>query len=144
MEFVQAEENTIHCNQITDLCKQQLGQYFTGERTEFDLPLDQRGTAFQKSIWSCLVTIPFGETVSYRDIADMVNNRKAVRAVGAANGKNPISIIVPCHRVIGSNRTLTGYAGGLPRKSWLLNHEGAAFADNDHKQNAFQADLFET
>ena len=144
VEFIQAEENTIRCNQITGLCKQQLGQYFAGERTEFDLPLDQRGTAFQKSIWDCLVTIPFGETVSYRDIADMVNNRKAVRAVGAANGKNPISIIVPCHRVIGSNRTLTGYAGGLQRKSWLLIHEGAAFNDNDRQQNELQADLFET
>ena len=143
VEFAEAEANQIHGNEITTRCKLQLQQYFASERSEFDLPLDQQGTAFQKSIWNCLLTIPFGQTVSYGDIADMVNNRKAVRAVGAANGKNPISIIVPCHRVIGANQTLTGYAGGLERKAWLLKHEGAAFKNNEENQNSFQVDLFE-
>jgi len=143
VEFSQTEDRQIHRNEITTRCKQQLQQYFDCERSKFDLPLDQQGTTFQKSIWNCLLTIPFGETVSYGDIAEMVNNRKAVRAVGAANGKNPISIIVPCHRVIGANQTLTGYAGGLARKAWLLQHEGAAFNDSAEEHNKFQPDLFE-
>ena len=143
VEFTQTEENQIHRNAITTRCKQQLQQYFDCERSKFDLPLDQQGTAFQKSIWNCLLTIPFGQTVCYGDIADMVNNRKAVRAVGAANGKNPIAIIVPCHRVIGANQTLTGYAGGLERKAWLLKHEGARFKNSGDSQNSFQTDLFE-
>lgn len=115
---------SVSVNDIAHYCKQQLQEYFDGQRNVFDLPLDQQGSHFQKSIWDCLTEIPFGETVSYRDVARMVNNPKAVRAVGAANGKNQIGIIVPCHRVIGSNGTLTGYAGGLDRKSWLLVHEG--------------------
>ncbi len=127
VDFSGSENNAVHTSELTNQCKQQLKEYFDGERQIFDLALDQQGTFFQKSVWVYLMKIPFGQTVSYRDIADMVNNRKAVRAVGAANGKNPISIIVPCHRVIGSNGTLTGYAGGLERKSWLLKHEGVAF-----------------
>jgi methylated-DNA-[protein]-cysteine S-methyltransferase len=114
------------CN-VLNQCKKQLNEYFSGKRKSFSLPLDSKGTDFQKSIWSALVDIPFGKTVSYGDIANVINNPKAVRAVGAANGKNPISIIVPCHRVIGSNGKLTGYAWGLERKSWLLNHEGIVF-----------------
>ncbi|MCP4233118.1 MAG: methylated-DNA--[protein]-cysteine S-methyltransferase [Aestuariibacter sp.] len=94
--------------------------FLKGQRQQFDLALDLRGTVFQKSVWTCLVQIPFGRVTSYSSIADSIKNPKAVRAVGAANGKNPVSIIVPCHRVIGSNGTLTGYAGGLERKSWLL------------------------
>ena len=82
-----------------------------------------QGSRFQTSVWRCLTKIPFGKTRTYRDIADMLNNHKAVRAVGGANGRNPISIIVPCHRVIGSNGSLTGYAGGIERKLWLLKHE---------------------
>lgn len=114
-------------NKLTHQCKQQLKQYFDGNRKEFDLALDQSGTDFQKSVWASLQEIPFGKTLAYRDIALMINNPKAVRAVGAANGKNPIAIIVPCHRVIGNNKTLTGYAGGLERKAWLLKHEGIVF-----------------
>lgn len=143
VEFTEAETMHIHGNENTTRCKLQLQQYFAAERSEFNLPLDQRGTAFQKSVWSCLLTIPFGQTVSYGDIADMLNNRKAVRAVGAANGKNPISIIVPCHRVIGANQTLTGYAGGLERKAWLLKHEGIAFKISAQGPHSLQPDLFE-
>ena len=102
----------------------QLGEYFAGQRSTFDLPLDPSGTAFQQKVWRALLTIPFGETRSYQQIAIQVGNPKAVRAVGAANGRNPLSIIAPCHRVIGSNGSLTGYGGGLDRKQWLLEHEG--------------------
>ena len=88
------------------------------------MPLDTQGTPFQNGVWQALLSVPFGKTMTYGDIAKQLNNPKAVRAVGAANGKNPISIIVPCHRIIGANSKLTGYAGGLERKSWLLKHEG--------------------
>lgn len=139
VDFIDSEIPTDRPNALTTACRQQLQAYFDGKRKVFDLPLDQQGTVFQKSIWSSLLTIPFGQAVSYRDIADMVNNRKAVRAVGAANGKNPIAIIVPCHRVIGADRTLTGYAGGLQRKAWLLEHEGIAFNGGveDHQPDLF-------
>jgi len=93
--------------------------------TETNMPIDVKGTEFQTSVWKALQNIPYGQTVSYLDIAKTIGNPKAVRAVGLANGKNPIAIVVPCHRVIGSNRTLTGYAGGLARKQFLLNLEGA-------------------
>ena len=102
----------------------QLEGYFNGSLTQFNLPLAANGTAFQQSVWRALTEIPFGRSASYAELATLIQNPKAVRAVGAANGKNPISIIVPCHRVIGSNGTLTGYAGGLERKLWLLKHEG--------------------
>lgn len=102
----------------------QLGEYFAGTRTVFELPLDPRGTEFQQAVWMALRRIPFGETKSYLDIAVEVGSRNHTRAVGAANGRNPISIIVPCHRVIGSSGTLTGFAGGLEAKQWLLEHEG--------------------
>jgi methylated-DNA-[protein]-cysteine S-methyltransferase len=106
----------------------QLGEYFSGKRKTFDLPLDLQGTAFQLSAWAALLKIPFGETRSYAEQAAIIDNPKAVRAIGLANGKNPISIIVPCHRVIGKNGTLTGYGGGLGRKRFLLELEkvGAA------------------
>jgi methylated-DNA-[protein]-cysteine S-methyltransferase len=104
-------------------CALQLNEYFTNARTRFDVPLDTKGTAFQQSVWQALCDVPFGKVATYKDVAVKLNNPKAVRAVGAANGKNPISIIVPCHRIIGANKTLTGYAGGLARKQWLLNHE---------------------
>ncbi len=110
-------------NLHTDQCKQQLSEYLNNKRQKFDLPLEQKGTDFQCQVWQALLTIPYGQVASYSDIAHHINNPKAVRAVGAANGKNPISIIVPCHRVIGANGTLTGYAGGLERKQWLLQHE---------------------
>lgn len=102
----------------------QLDQYFAGQRREFDLPLAATGTPFQRAVWQALGTIPFGETRSYQQLADAIDNPKAVRAVGLANGKNPISIIVPCHRVIGKNGKLTGYAGGVERKAYLLKLEG--------------------
>jgi methylated-DNA-[protein]-cysteine S-methyltransferase len=106
-------------------CREQIEEYFSGERTCFDLPLAASGTQFQRAVWQALGTIPFGETWSYSQIAVAVGAPKAVRAVGAANGANPISIVVPCHRVIGADGSLTGYAGGLARKRALLELEGA-------------------
>jgi len=106
--------------------KVELTEYFAGTRTAFTVPLDPEGTPFQKRVWDALCTIPFGETRSYRDIADFIGQPTATRAVGLANGRNPIGIIVPCHRVIGRDGSLTGYAGGLAAKSWLLDHEGVA------------------
>lgn len=100
--------------------EQQLNDYFAGNRKKFSLPLDFKGTEFQKKVWHALMTIPFGETRSYGQIAKQIGHPKAVRAVGAANGCNPISIIAPCHRVIGANGTLTGYGGGLEKKAFLL------------------------
>jgi methylated-DNA-[protein]-cysteine S-methyltransferase len=103
--------------------ERELAEYFAGRRTEFSLRLAPRGTDFQRAVWKALERIPFGATRSYADIARAVGRPEAVRAVGAANGRNPISIVVPCHRVIGSDGSLTGYAGGLPMKRWLLEHE---------------------
>ncbi|WP_309646417.1 methylated-DNA--[protein]-cysteine S-methyltransferase [Phenylobacterium sp.] len=104
--------------------------YFAGERQAIDrLTCRTGGTAFQKSVWAALRTIPAGETWSYKRLAEAIGNPAAVRAVGLANGANPIGIVVPCHRVIGSDGSLTGYGGGLDRKRWLLGHEGAAFRD---------------
>ena len=103
----------------------QLHAYFNGELTAFDVPMNFSGTDFQCSVWRQLSFIPYGETISYGELARRVGNPNASRAVGLANGRNPISIIVPCHRVIGANGSLTGYSGGLERKSWLLEHEGA-------------------
>jgi methylated-DNA-[protein]-cysteine S-methyltransferase len=105
--------------------RDQLREYFEGERRVFDLPLAPRGTAFQERVWRALRAIPFGKTRSYAAIAAAIGQPSAMRAVGAANGKNPIAIIVPCHRVIGADGSLTGFGGGLPRKRWLLRHEGA-------------------
>ncbi len=104
---------------------EQLGQYFAGTRTTFDIPLDPPGTPFQRRVWDALRTIPYGTTLSYSELARRLGDVRATRAVGAANGKNPIPIIVPCHRVIGANGALTGFGGGLDRKRWLLEHEGA-------------------
>jgi methylated-DNA-[protein]-cysteine S-methyltransferase len=103
----------------------QLGEYFEGTRTRFDLPLDFRGTDFQKSVWGALLAIPFGETRSYGEIAMKLGRPTASRAVGAANGRNPISIVAPCHRVIGSTGKLIGFAGGLEAKAYLLGLERA-------------------
>lgn len=105
--------------------ERQLNEYFAGKRRQFDLALDFTGTDFQKKVWAALLTIPFGETRSYSDIALQLGDIKAVRAVGAANGKNPISIVAPCHRVIGASGELTGFAGGLKAKELLLTLEGA-------------------
>ena len=103
--------------------ERQLNQYFAGERRSFSLPLDMRGTPFQKDVWEALLSIPFGETRSYGQLAKQIGRSSASRAVGAANGRNPISIIVPCHRVIGSSGKLTGFAGGLETKATLLDME---------------------
>ena len=103
--------------------ERQLGEYFAGTRTAFDLPLDPVGTEFQRRVWRALLAIPYGQTRSYADIARQVGSPTAVRAVGAANGKNPISIVTPCHRVIGSTGQLTGFAGGLETKAYLLRLE---------------------
>ncbi|MEG0171487.1 MAG: methylated-DNA--[protein]-cysteine S-methyltransferase [Acinetobacter tjernbergiae] len=103
--------------------KKQLEEYFAGQRQQFDLPLDFQGTDFQQQVWQALLTIPYGEKRSYKDIAVQIGNEKAVRAVGAANGRNPISIIAPCHRVIGSSGALVGFAGGLDKKQILLSLE---------------------
>ena len=104
-------------------CVIQLEEYFNGLRKEFDLKLNPVGTVFQNSVWDELKMIPYGKTRSYMDQTKMLGNIKAIRAVASANGKNPISIVIPCHRVIGSDGSLTGYAGGLWRKKWLLEHE---------------------
>ena len=101
----------------------QLEEYFAHQRTHFDLPLAATGTAFQKLVWQALVTIPFGKTASYQQIAWQIGRPKAMRPVGMANARNPIAIIVPCHRVIGAKGDLVGFGGGLPMKSWLLKHE---------------------
>jgi methylated-DNA-[protein]-cysteine S-methyltransferase len=108
--------------------QRQLQEYFAGARNQFTLELDFTGTEFQKQVWQALLTIPFGETRSYSQIAQQIGNPKAVRAVGAANGRNPISIIAPCHRVIGASGELTGFAGGLQAKQYLLALEGTGQA----------------
>lgn len=128
IEFVEAGEIDQPIDQADPppavaACMAQLDEYFKGERRDFSLNLRPEGTEFQQAVWRQLTAIPYGRTVSYLDVARQVGNEKAVRAVGAANGQNPIVIVVPCHRVIGSNSQLTGYGGGLWRKAWLLNHE---------------------
>ena len=107
------------------LAVDQLGEYFAGTRQTFDFPMTPVGTAFQQTVWRALQTVPFGTTVSYLLLSRQLGDEKAIRAVAAANGRNPLWIVVPCHRIIGSDGSLTGYAGGLWRKRWLLEHEGA-------------------
>lgn len=108
---------------IMQQCIQQLQEYFAQQRTTFDIPLQLSGTTFQKNAWQALQGIPYGQTISYQAQANMIGNSKAVRAIGHANSKNPIAIIIPCHRVVGKTGNLTGYAGQLWRKEWLLHHE---------------------
>jgi methylated-DNA-[protein]-cysteine S-methyltransferase len=122
--FVEERQADASTNAICDEAVRQLTEYFEGSRQTFDLPVLLEGTDFQKQVWEGLKHIPFGQTISYGDLARSIGKPSAVRAVGAANGSNPVSIIVPCHRVIGNNGGLTGYGGGLPRKEWLLKHEG--------------------
>lgn len=110
-------------SEVLDLAQTQLAEYFALQRKQFDLPLEPEGTEFQKQIWKLLQKIPFGETISYGTLAKWYGQPNTARAVGTANGRNPISIIIPCHRVVASNGKLTGYAGGLDRKQWLLQHE---------------------
>jgi len=108
---------------VLEATKAQLEEYFDGRRAEFDLPLDLRGTEFQRQAWTALASIPFGETVSYGTQAERIGRPKAVRAIGAANGRNPVSIVLPCHRVVGANGDLTGFAGGIETKRELLAFE---------------------
>lgn len=141
VSFSFEENETEHSNAITQQAARELSAYFTGTATEFSVPLHPQGTEFQQNVWHQLTLIPFGETRAYGDIANALAKPKAVRAVGAANGRNPIAIIVPCHRVIGGNGTLTGYAGGLERKAWLLKHEGIAFKTNDGRRGGADPQL---
>lgn len=104
----------------------QLQDYFDGKRTDFDFKINPKGTEFQQKVWQSLIEIPFGKTMSYLDLSKKLGDVKAIRAVASANGKNPLWIVVPCHRVIGTDGSLTGYAGGLWRKKWLLEHENLA------------------
>jgi methylated-DNA-[protein]-cysteine S-methyltransferase len=124
MQFQQwtQDNNTFPFPQVIE----QLTAYFEGKLKEFNLPISMLGTKFQKQVWQELTKIPYGKTISYKELAVRIGNAKAVRAVGLANGRNPISIIVPCHRVIGANGSLTGYGGGLPRKKTLLDLENSA------------------
>lgn len=113
-------------NPLVREAERQLRAYFAGKLTRFDLPLNPSGTVFQKSVWQALCAVPHGATASYGEIAAAIGNPKASRAVGLANGRNPIAIVVPCHRIIGRDGSLTGYGGGLDRKRWLLAHEQRA------------------
>ena len=110
-------------HKLLQTCMKQLDEYFAGKRKVFNLPLNQDGTEFQTKIWNLLYRISYGKTISYNDLAKQYGDIKAIRAVASANGKNNLCIIVPCHRVIGSDQSLVGYAGGLWRKKWLLDHE---------------------
>ncbi len=123
--FVEKKLKDISFNKVLSDCIKQLEEYFNKKRKEFSLPLDMQGTEFQKRVWSELLNIPFGKMISYLQLSKRLGDEKSIRAVGGANGKNPISIIVPCHRVIGSNETLVGYGGCLDKKKWLLEFEGA-------------------
>jgi methylated-DNA-[protein]-cysteine S-methyltransferase len=121
------DENKIHCEEApgpaAEKCISQLKEYFEGSRKVFDIQLQQDGTPFQQKVWKALLDIPYGKTTSYLQLSKNIGDPKAIRAVGTTNGKNAISIIVPCHRVIGSDGSLTGYGGDLWRKQWLLDHE---------------------
>lgn len=110
-------------NPLTQTVEQQLVEYFSGKRKTFDFLFQQQGTLFQTKVWELLNQIPYGKTLSYKDLSKQYGDLKAIRAVAAANGKNNLAIVIPCHRVISTNATLTGYAGGLWRKKWLLDHE---------------------
>ncbi|MDC0760398.1 methylated-DNA--[protein]-cysteine S-methyltransferase [Brevibacillus sp. AG] len=116
-------EQEDNCHEPLLVCQQQLDEYFSGKRQSFSVPLWMKGTDFQKSVWHTLTTIPYAHKITYTELAALIGKENAVRAVGNANGKNRLNIIVPCHRIIGSNGSLTGYSGGLWRKEWLLTHE---------------------
>jgi len=116
-------ENSITIPVELQECVQQLDEYFLGKRTEFNLKLNPKGTEFQQKVWNALLKVPFGKTRTYLEQSKVLGDAKAIRAVASANGKNPIWIVIPCHRIIGSDGSLTGYAGGIWRKKWLLEHE---------------------
>ncbi|HUT80314.1 MAG TPA: methylated-DNA--[protein]-cysteine S-methyltransferase [Candidatus Bathyarchaeia archaeon] len=135
LEIIGTKNSILSCNFTDEIKKEkadsdilhqaiiQIDEYFKGKRIIFDLKLDLIGTDFQKRVWQAVMQIPYGETISYKTLAQKIGNIKAVRAVGNANGKNPLSIFIPCHRVIGSDGSLIGYGGGLDRKKWLINFE---------------------
>lgn len=127
ISFVDNKEEIVHgepgISDVIHYCTEQLIEYFSGRRRTFDIPVHQNGTEFQQRVWTELLAVPFGKTASYLDLAKKLGDAKAVRASAAANGKNKIAIIVPCHRIIGSDKSLTGYAWGMQRKKWLLQHE---------------------
>jgi methylated-DNA-[protein]-cysteine S-methyltransferase len=118
-------------NAVLQATRAQLGEYFSGTRKHFDLPLAPQGTPFQQEVWRTLATIPYGQTISYAQLAQRVGKPTAMRAVGAANGRNPLPIVLPCHRVIGADGSLTGFGGGLPTKQFLLELEGALARSED-------------
>ena len=124
VNFVSSQDEAESVNSITQDCQQQLQEYFSGERKVFNLPLRPKGTDFQQRVWAELQNIPFGKVASYLEMAKRLGDEKVIRAAAAANGKNPVAIIIPCHRVIGANGDLVGYAGGLDKKKLLLQHEG--------------------
>jgi len=130
VEFINRKVKITRVPSSLKPCVIQLKEYFAGERQLFDLELDMIGTVFQKKVWNELLKIPYGTTISYLELARRVGDSKALRAVGGANGSNPMVIVIPCHRVIGSDGKLVGYGGGLRRKKWLLEHEHA-FAQRD-------------
>jgi len=123
VSFEDNEPEAGETNQVVDECKSQLQEYFAGSRKVFSVPLDLQGTDFQVDVWQELMKIPFGEVITYTSLAMRMGNIKKLRAVGMANSKNPIGIIIPCHRVVGKNGSLVGYGGGLWRKKWLLEFE---------------------
>ena len=122
---IAAEDTTPAAHAVLAQAAGELGEYFAGDRLEFDVPLAPHGTAFQLAAWQALRTIPYGETVSYGEQARRLGDARKARAVGAANGRNPLPIVVPCHRVVGANGHLTGFGGGIECKAWLLDHERA-------------------
>ncbi len=121
--FKNSNQPTTTSNFVIDNCIQQLDEYFSGKRIQYDLPIKLKGTEFQKNVWLQLLKIPFGTTISYLKLAQQLGDEKKIRAVGTANGSNNFCVVIPCHRVIGSDGSLTGFAGGLWRKKWLLAHE---------------------
>ena len=124
VEFVEQRRSEYESRELVREGIRQIDEYMRGQRREFELPLGLHGTEFQRQVWRQVLGVPYGQAASYQDIADAIGNPKAVRAVGAANGKNPLPLIVPCHRIIGRDGRLVGYGGGLWRKEWLLRHEG--------------------
>ena len=133
--FVEEPKSNSGSHPLLENAIEQLKQYFNGERTAFDFEIKQNGTDFQHRVWNELLNIPFGKTLSYLQLSKKVGDVKAIRAVGTTNGKNSIAIVVPCHRVIGTDGSLTGYAGGLWRKQWLLDHESNLIS---RQQNLFE------
>jgi methylated-DNA-[protein]-cysteine S-methyltransferase len=127
ISFVDNQEQVVHgepgISEVMHQCTEELIEFFHGNRRQFDIPVHQEGTEFQQKVWGELLTIGFGKTISYMDLAKRLGDPKVIRAAATTNGKNKIAIVVPCHRVIGSNHSLVGYAGGLWRKKWLLDHE---------------------